>query len=87
MQRNKTPLASYENTYLSDLHPFFHRKNSNFFTVNEYLFQLQFEISEFIDTIVNYYQLIIVKSGFSSQNYILQILYIPIIEKLERFGK
>ena len=58
-----------------------------FFTVNEYLFQLQFEISEFIDTIVNYYQLIIVKSGFSSQNYILQILYIPIIEKLERFGK
>ena len=47
-----------------------------FFTVNEYFFQLQFEISEFIDTIDNYYQLIIVKSGFSSQNYILQILYI-----------
>ena len=39
----------------------------------------------FIDTIVNYYQLIIIKSIFSSQNYILQILYI-IIEKLERFG-
>ena len=47
-----------------------------FFTVNEYFFQLKFENSEFIDTIVNYYQLIIVKSVISSQNYILQILYI-----------